>query len=716
MKKKTIGWILLGTVGVAALAGVLTSAYFITKSLLKEQDPNNGNEIKINQLYNQPAWQNQTNTKTAPWVGISKDEVQIYSKSSDPQLALNKLNQIGELSNEQKQNDQGTYIEYVDPYTQIKFRDYAYYVDKENPEKNRYLLGAGGLAYLANEFKRKATFGPEVFDLEAININNFKIIPESANGLYIPQVRNIYINAAFLCETNATLYERVATIMQTLFHEYMHHWANSYAEIALLGKDQEINIDEQEANVHKKQLARVNYYEPGEMSLLERWTSTSEQYWNGYFADNFRTLLNYDIDAKSHIDDGILLALRGRYFNNNYRLSTNVSGSLYDNFTPAELWELSNGSNNVLIRKLYSRKSFWFSPDEKFALDKSDLRYYYSITELVPREYLKYAFESYYNIDEPNPANIAAQKHLPFSTGFFGNMKFNYKNDSMSYEIRPSSIADDYGKVFMNNFDSLTRQGWYITDDSKILDQYIVIENGKRKVVNVKGSSSIMMPNSPFALESYKTSDYISQENLNKIHANKSEEFYDLFLKTMGYGSTISQIFPSSEGWKWADNYNGVDTSKVKNTIKLAGYLQDKTHDGYVFIDPNTNKVIAHTKINYLDTFNFFGHKDFDKGAKSENSLQAQSAQRQIQIKNRIYADNNYVQYITDPVTPPNNALIYFWDDLNKNGIVDTNEIVENGKIELPTNRWVTSYRSSSSRNYYTIQSNSQNQITIKKN
>ncbi|MFV8401340.1 MYPU_1760 family metalloprotease [Mycoplasma sp. 2634B] len=728
-KRKIIGWSLFSAGVILGLGAIVSSAYFAIQYMMENDKEDQKEIIDIKPEYNVPSWQ-----KKPELVAIAKNEVQFYNKLTNEEevQALELVNKVGNISWDVKTNDEGTYIEYVDPYTQIKFRDFAYKVDKENPANNRYLLGPGGLAYLANEFKRKVTFGPEVYDLEAININDFTIIPTTANGLYIPSTKNIYINAAFMCETNATLYDRVATIMQTLFHEYMHHWANNYAEIALPKLDKTIptgNVNGPMANKNQKQMVTVKYYEPGESNkngLLDKiFSSANEQYWNGYFADYFRYFLNYDVAAKSYIKPEILALLRERWVGSN---ATDVSDSLYANFSPKDLWDVSNGIYNgqksprdplALQNRLDSKDGFWYSPDEKFALSSKDLRYYYSLTELVPREYLKFAFESYYNINEMNPALKAEAEKQEFSSGYFGNMKFHYSNKASTYEIRPSSIAEDYGKVFMNNFDSLSRSGWYINDDSGIIDplhpiKYWDPKQNKWVSTIIQGSSSIMIPASPFALSSYKTLNDIPNNQANKIHQDNSTNFYAMFLETMGYGNEIAQIYYDNSDWKWVGkNHAQVQKNETNITkVKFSGYLKDKSHTGIAIVD-NNGQVVAHSEIIYLDTFNFFGHKDFDKGARIENEIQANDQLRQVQIGNRIHANRNYISYITkDFIVAGNNGTIYFWDDLNNDGLLQDNEVVRDHAPSVPSNRWVTTYRAENASYYYAVE-NKNNQTTI---
>ncbi|MCU9939667.1 hypothetical protein NW739_02620 [Mycoplasmopsis felis] len=82
----------------------------------------------------------------------------------------------------------------------------------------------------------------------------------------------------------------------------------------------------------------------------------------------------------------------------------------------------------------------------------------------------------------------------------------------------------------------------------------------------------------------------------------------------MGYGKTISQIYYESD-WKWVSRGSvNVDNTKA-NKVKFAGYLKDKKYEGIVVKD-RENNIIGQSYINYYDAFSFFGHKEFDQGAK----------------------------------------------------------------------------------------------------
>ncbi|WP_318032948.1 MYPU_1760 family metalloprotease, partial [Mycoplasmopsis anatis] len=175
-----------------------------------------------------------------------------------------------------KQIQPNKVIEYIDPYTKIKFVDFAYYEDKNGP---RFLLGEEGLKYLAREFKNKVPFGPEVFNLNAIHINDFNIVDDKVRGLFISNVNTIYINANFLSENGYDIETKVQNIIPTIFHEYLHYWAKTYAEVGIDSRNSELN---------KNTLLISSKSDEGYQTSA----------WNKSFVNNFKEQLGYNSTKK----------------------------------------------------------------------------------------------------------------------------------------------------------------------------------------------------------------------------------------------------------------------------------------------------------------------------------------------------------------------------------------------------------------------------------
>ncbi|QKT05638.1 MYPU_1760 family metalloprotease [Mycoplasma sp. OR1901] len=618
-----------------------------------------------------PILKNETSYST------SLNEDQVYENL----VALNatSVNSLDEI-HEKQTKDGRFYYEYQDPYTKIFFRDFSYYSVKD---EHRYLLGKSGLVKLAQEFKRKIPFGTEVFDLHGININDFKTIGKNANGLYIPSTKTIYINGSIYSEQSFTEYQRIGGIMPTIFHEYIHHWATTYAESGL-ESDPEANVSTTEEEIQDKR--RINIYYNPNSTTKENHTHGSKQYWNAFFTNKFFNLLNYDVNKYGFIDYQSLSLFGGPDLAFRSDLTF-----MYRKLSANDLWMISNSKNGP--EHLKNPENYFdlaYSPSESFKLDYSKIKYYYSLTELLPREYLKYAYESYFNMNDVNEA-YENRETSKSSIGWFGIHSYKMENGEKTLIFSPSANADDWSKVFLNNFDSFRRQ--YMFQDGNIDPN-----TGEPRM------SAYMYPTSVFDISHFKYTDesginYNSRKVIKKLPENKtrnrSEDFYKLFLKTMGYGKTISQIYFDND-FEWvSDSGVSIDDQKAK-TIKFSGFLDNKNVTGIVLKD-SKNQIYDTLKIEYYDLFNFFGHKDFDQGATLvDPKTEKNSQDRETQIANRLYPENkNYYQYITkDFVKIKDNSLIYLWTDLNKNGIVEDNEL-NSDQITLPEQRWVSTQRSS---------------------
>ncbi|WP_322958364.1 hypothetical protein RRG49_03535 [Mycoplasmopsis felis] len=605
---------------------------------------------------------------------------------------------------EEKDSNNRFYLQYSDPYTKIIFRDYSYHTDGDG--NNRYLLGRNGLVYLAQEFKRKVPFGTEVFDLEAINVNDFNVISDKANGLYISNTKNIYINGSIYAEKGFNLYEIIGGLMPTVFHEYMHHWSASYPETALRTSPEK-SIDET-ITINDKNHTPIYYNPYGESH--ENHTHGSKQYWDSYFANNFYTLLNYDVDKKGYITRNDLEVFDFARAWSPSSLPVESEKFLYRRLSPKSIWDIANsGTVSPENARAVNYGELYYSPSGSFSTDYKKIKYNYSLTELLPREYTKYAFESYFSMNDENKAAENAQKKLP-SISWFGIHYFKKSNSSDSIEaayFSPSANAEDWSKVYLNNFDSSRRQ--FMFKDGHTVETE---GNYAGRAIN-----AAMTPNSVFDISPYRYDEVQRRRfgtnvlgnpiirnvrTINELDKSKtksrSQEFYDLFLNTMGYGKTISQIYYESD-WKWVSRGSvNVDNTKA-NKVKFAGYLKDKKYEGIVVKD-RENNIIGQSYINYYDAFSFFGHKEFDQGAKMVQNNEI-TQDRQKQINNRLYPgtskENNlnehFYSYISNAfINVEDDATIYMWDDKNQNSIVDEGEL-EDSEINLPTSRDITTTR-----------------------
>ncbi|VEU76269.1 MYPU_1760 family metalloprotease [Mycoplasmopsis columboralis] len=567
--------------------------------------------------------------------------------------AVNSTDKDFLLVKEKQDSEKRFYLEYIDPYTKIIFRDYAYFVDGNN--NKRYLLGKNALVKFAQEFKRKVPFGPEVFYLEAININDFNVIPKSANGAYIPQSKNIYLNGFAFLEKNISLYSIMSSLMGTLFHEYIHHWANTYAQTALI-------IDPFNNNKNDFGNEKIIYHGASEEGELNE-----TQLWNGYFSKEFKNLLNWNINIKADLTG-----------NSNYDLLSDIAKSklLHNYFSPNELWEYAN--TNVDKFHFDDKKEFWYTSDGTFVINPKSLQYIFSLTELVAREYTKFAFENYY------PLNDGIYPESSNSTSYFGWFG-NSVVSKQGYTLSTYGAGNDWMRTYLlNSATAYTNRGFDINEYLAFPDNVFAF--------NYKGTVT--------GDDNFDSSSIYTLKD--EFKNNRSSKFYELFLDTMGYGKAIAQIFPKIQ-WKWNDKiddntklHESIWTDDVaKEYVKFSGYLPNKKYSGFVIVSKD-NKILQSTKFQYQDTFNFFGKSEFDTGA-----IMLNDQERQKQLQSRIYPNPKevYYPYITeDYVKLHDGDSIYFWIDDNKNNIIEENEIKYNDHISLPEFRRVSNAHSTTTR------------------
>ncbi|TNK92105.1 hypothetical protein C4M83_03150, partial [Mycoplasmopsis pullorum] len=179
-KNKIIGFLCILSTGLVALSGSCEFGFF-SRSTNKKADPVKLEISKISDVLDYDLEQLEPQTsqiKPEAWL-------EPYVKND-----LEKINNFKTLEHSVPVEIKNTitgleryYYYYISPYTGVEYRDFAYYDTDGN---RRYLLGEKGLILLDYLFNQKVTFGPEVFSLNAININDFEIIGKQYNGFYVP--------------------------------------------------------------------------------------------------------------------------------------------------------------------------------------------------------------------------------------------------------------------------------------------------------------------------------------------------------------------------------------------------------------------------------------------------------------------------------------------------------------------------------------------------
>ncbi|RMX34850.1 MYPU_1760 family metalloprotease [Mycoplasmopsis fermentans] len=502
---------------------------------------------------------------------------------------------------------------YIDPINNVKFIDKSYGVDKN--KKPRFLLGPYGLALLANYFYSRMTYGPEIKFLDSINVNDFSIITKESAGIYLPTIQRIYLNGAALSEKGAKLSVKVKQILYSLFHEYMHHWAHSYASYGSI------------EDVKNNKAITIPY-----RSNLE--FSVKSDFWYKKFANQFKELLNYD--------DTWINSINPWFPGDNsfvpYKLSLN------------DLWSLSNENDNKKFKEALNKlKSIKDENDKVTFRETKDfdskyliadysinsLPYYYSLVELVPREWQKYAYIPFN--DPSNPYNYLYEKII--------------KSDTIDdLDI----IESFYGVTFKDSNNLLTYANSYSIDWSRTMHKA--------------------------QLEADR--NFYS----NNIYKSENQQlFYKLFLETMGYGKTIAQVKSKIDVKKLiagdTDSYSvEIDKNNIFQTI-ISGYLDNKNIKGFYFTNNKDEKKFV--KINYLNAFKFEGK---DNLLDTTFTLSPNMVLSDLISKQAAYTSDYF-----DYRNIKENSPIEFWQDLNNDGAMQDNELIKEYEKDPLPDRYLTS-------------------------
>ncbi|MBW0595757.1 hypothetical protein MADP15_00042 [Mycoplasma anatis] len=602
--KKAILWTLIGTlIGASIVLISFGLAKFITDDLANKKKPSIN--VNVNKKDN---YDIDSEIIKKPIFDNNHKNTEEYLSES---LIFNDSN--GEIKTTKfkydKQIQPNKVIEYIDPYTKIKFVDFAYYEDKNGP---RFLLGEEGLKYLAREFKNKVPFGPEVFNLNAIHINDFNIVDDKVRGLFISNVNTIYINANFLSENGYDIETKVQNIIPTIFHEYLHYWAKTYAEVGIDSKNSELN---------KNTLLISSKSDEGYQTSA----------WNKNFVNNFKEQLGYNSTKKYP--------------------TVNNKQSLFSNLSLNDLWNIANGgpssaypNKNYFVSQISHKKSDGYL----FDINTEEIKYYYSIDELIPRELTKYFFIPYYfPYEETVIKDSSTFENVIYRNNWYGLESLIYQNGSYYNDFTPNSLYVDYSKTILNPVVKYAGSNWFNTND-KILVVY---------------------------------------QNYLQTNKEKAKQFYKLLLETMGYGKTISQVINVAK-----NNTNKInpydDTVAIQpeetKKIRLVGYLPtDSQYKGFVFESTDSKNPYILAEFDTHEIFRFQGYSGsiFDNN-NNDRYFNLSPTDVKLSEEFKSYITKEFV----DTSKIKNSSVIHYWLDKNNDGKLQNDEIVDD-VITLPENR-----------------------------
>ncbi|VEU78257.1 MYPU_1760 family metalloprotease [Mycoplasmopsis columbinasalis] len=590
--------------------------------------------------------------------------------SSETKQLINKLNQdprnwlkLGKV----EYSENNFAVTYTDPIFKIKWVDHVYRVRTERQADGSvknvayYALGFSGLILLANYFYALQPFGPEIVFLNLVNVNYPYAFTPNVAGLYLPAMQVINLDATTFTEKTFSLKQKVIGLHSTLYHEYTHHWSNSYVEIG---------------DLQDKTVAANTTFEYNDLaSATAQNVKVSKSYFYKDFFDKFKTYLHYD-DSTGYDPTYIerangKIARYGNFdvTNDNFIGNARVSTS--------DIFALANTTDFATYKEIYQRldaiaetnadgeKEITFTPSDdleteidtffgpapvkvksliigKAKLDS--LKYYYSFEELIPREWQKYSYiPIYYDATDTNINwnNKEGSTYKP------------YQNFYVSGYVQPSPNNNGFEYLYTNNT--------FVTDWGRTY---------------------------PLAATSEHTADPNTRIFANDVWIPVAADqeptyrkFYRLFLETMGYGKVIAQLkskadFKVANKTTIASGYTADYTPSIVSQLRFTGYLDGTDYSGFVFKEADNKKTTV--KINYLPFVNFRGLQTPANTFAPHASLQT-LLPSDVLSNGRDFEVKKVATYVTDYFDRSKiktDAQIYLWKDTNNNQIAEDNELI----------------------------------------
>ncbi|ACF07472.1 Uncharacterised protein [Metamycoplasma arthritidis] len=284
-------------------------------------------------------------------------------------------------------------------YGNLSIKEYPY---AERNGKLLYFLGKDGLKKLNEDFLKRASYGSEINSLKAVYINkkNSSVDSKNLNGYYLPNTQELYIPIDNFMKLwpninweNVDLDYKIELIISTLVHEYMHHVATTYNQ----------------ANLRSDKNSDTSLiYQLNPQPIFSQTYSNNKK-----FLDEFRKNLGY-VEPK----------YGGEYLKNSSEFSTNYGLPVFREFSSYDLFKYANLiPDDERFNKINSGQYF-FNNNRNLGLEyqspisNEQIKYLYSLEELIPREYLKMSFQKKYNLPNQERFTHFVNNGRPYLTAF----------------------------------------------------------------------------------------------------------------------------------------------------------------------------------------------------------------------------------------------------------------------------------------------------------
>lgn len=408
------------------------------------------------------------------------------------------------------------------PYKVVDGNLFYYYSDDE-------------INTLMTRFKNEVNFGPEIFNLKEISINEYSTLSAQVDGQYIPNTSEMALLADDTnIYQNLSSDEKIEATFEVLSHEYGHHFFYTYVMSPFPNKDFE----------NYSQIYELNGY----------------SYLNKNFYDWFINSFNYE-------DNSI----------NPYKLPFNSSYpqigqnySLDDIFLNSNTSDQKISNNSNIYYGFYERpsinnaSSYQIVGNSYILTQSSDLEYLYSMSELLTRK-----FEL-----STTPFSDAGKK-MTYPIYYYDS---KFKNETGSAALIPTIYSDYtrynslyYNYNFLNGYLPISETQW---------------NNELEKIGNGYESDFLFEENyyndDPFNLTPNEADDE------NKLVA---EDFAEHMALLMGATSNYELSLISAKNSITYLGNNMIEANSDwapsdANKIKLSGYL-DQTIGNELLSNPN---------------------------------------------------------------------------------------------------------------------------------
>lgn len=567
----------------------------------------------------------------------------------------------------QKESNQ---IIYTDPETNhsITIKEYKavygsskeqrYYFTKINEDGTK---DESALKALAAYILKNLSYGQEISELKSINIGFQQLNVSEVNGFYIGTTNEMFIDPGPVVEgfeesgysinpqvknsNSLSVEQKIQAIFPTIFHEYGHHISNVYFNSL---KKNDVNGVK---SVYYNEIKKVENEKNETVEIVEK---SSEENYNLSFYNDFVKYTNL-----GNSEYGKLQYTTRNNDNEDINIgSLTTASSLFDLANKKyqkgteNIFTVNDNPNNKIIGQIKTNGNVngnLGNPDD------ARLAYYYSLSEQFTRKLQRISYSSVKKLDDQDQ---------------FEN---NINNAIQFYGLSNGKALNGFGDDILHNFSvSKKNKNPLNQNNSYKLNNYYIADNPYGGTFETK-NGQVEVP-------------------------DQSKNLYESYLKIMGYGSSISQIF-SKNTLKAVSASQGAVGENFSDMIKFQGYFDEsKKIKGLVFEKKDGKKEMV--RINPTESSNFaFKAKseifsDRDITPKDTTAFAA-----------ALYKSYTTVDYLD--LTKYNlKTPIQFWNDENND-----NEDKESEYENLPTNpfakynRTITNFRSNNDSNqkYYQV-------------